>query len=154
MHSVNELLDGCRWRITVNVAGLSNHRRLCSPSTMVQSSIAQILFSKKKTICLLLRLRFSHSPPHLHLSLRNPTFLSNGDLTLSFSDKMCLLFPSLFLVLSVSISAALRDTESYSAESYCSYQGHTAPIITKELNCFSVKHKFDSERPRLALGWC
>lgn len=69
MHSVNELLDGCLWHITVNVEGLSNHHCLYSPSTSVffslickvQTLLSLILLFPPKIFAFL-----SHSDFHIH----------------------------------------------------------------------------------------
>ena len=145
MHSVNELLDGCHWRVTVNVEGLSNRRCLFfffSPKPLsflpsssfldggADSSPSEILLFSHVTLCspsdFLIRRHISihHRSAHVFLSNSNPplSFLSSSPYSL-FSSVV---------ILYISRHFALRDTESYLAESYCSYQGHTAPIIKKK----------------------
>lgn len=127
MHSVNRLFDGCLWHITVNVEGLNNRCCLDSPSASIFLSLSssnQVTDSSpspQKYLPSVLPQIFSFtatSPSNFSVKCKPHAFYS------SFSV-------SCVVIVCISCFFALRDTESYLAESHCSYQGHTAPIIKR-----------------------
>lgn len=164
MHSVNELLDGCLWHVTGNVAGLSNHCCLlhrhpfnlslffsrCHFQMAVQTrlSLSDPTVFKKHLPSLLQTYLFTTTSPPITVS--SHIFFLPFKFSLHFQVFVSFCF-SCVVILCISCCFALRDSESYLAASYCSYQGHTVPII-KELKSVSVKYKLDSKGHNLPLA--
>lgn len=136
MHSANELLDGCLWHVTLSVEGLRNHLCLPTPSTSLSFidksrwrifTLSQILLYLKKI--------FAFCSPRDFFSLPT-TSLSvsvKSNFSFKFKPELCPEISSSYsgVIFCISCYFAFRETESYLAEFYCSYQGHTAPIIKR-----------------------
>lgn len=136
MHSANELLDGCLWHVTLSVEGLHNHLCLPTPSTSLSFidksrwrifTLSQILLYLKKI--------FAFCSPRDFFSLPT-TSLSvsvKSNFSFKFKPELCPEISSSYsgVIFCISCYFAFRETESYLAEFYCSYQGHTAPIIKR-----------------------
>lgn len=166
MHSANELLDGCLWHVTLSVEGLRNHLCLPTPSTSVLFSLFhwQIKMENLHSlsqILLYLKKIFAFCSPRDFFSLP-ATSLSvsvKSNFSFKFKPELCPEISSSYsgVIFCISCYFAFRETESYLAEFYCSYQGHTAPIIKRAelLPCRTqIWLRKAMACPWLALGWC